>query len=271
MPTTVAIGSVGTFVNELQRFLNELHSDLVRLKADGIFGPKTRERVMEFQSQNQLVEDGVVGPITWERLYELMVKLGMDLTDKTFGNNLGRQAVVAIANAEASAQLNVVAAKQSGGPDPQNPKKLFRKGYQHLLKYFRISAPKQGAQNQTYFNEDVIRYLTTVGKLEPMAHWCGIFALWAIKTAMMPVGIWKMGQGISSVTGFKQIAAKAAASGDVGYVHSPFEHHFIIKKVYQDEHSKWWASTIEGNSSPNSNFSFKERELSSIDRFYSCF
>ncbi len=146
MPTTVAIGSVGTFVNELQRFLNELHSDLVRLKADGIFGPKTRERVMEFQSQNQLVEDGVVGPITWERLYELMVKLGMDLTDKTFGNNLGRQAVVAIANAEASAQLNVVAAKQSGGPDPQNPKKSFRKGDQHLQKQvFSNLRPKAGS------------------------------------------------------------------------------------------------------------------------------
>lgn len=41
---------------------------LLNIKADGIFGVKTRERVVEFQKMNSLRPDGIVGPLTWEKL-----------------------------------------------------------------------------------------------------------------------------------------------------------------------------------------------------------
>lgn len=143
-------------------------------------------------------------------------------------------------------------------------------GHEKLLKYFRIAAPKAGAINQTYYSEYNIRYLVVPLKIEPMPHWCGIFALWAIKTAMVPVGTWVDGGGIGSVSGFKLINKTSAAPGDVGYIHTPFQHHFLIEQVFVQSGVKW-VKTIEGNSSPSSNFSFQDRELSKINAVYSCF
>jgi hypothetical protein len=48
------------------------------------------------------------------------------------------------------------------------------------------------------------------------------------------------------------------------------DNHFIIEQVF-DQNGVRTASTIEGNSAPNSNFSFQNRPLSSIDAFYTCF
>lgn len=55
-------GDRGDFVKELQTALK------AGLVADGIFGPKTRTAVVDFQKANQLVPDGLVGPYTWEVL-----------------------------------------------------------------------------------------------------------------------------------------------------------------------------------------------------------
>lgn len=54
------IGSRGTSVKLLQQKLN--------LVEDGIFGPITEERVMDFQQKHGLVPDGIVGPATWAKL-----------------------------------------------------------------------------------------------------------------------------------------------------------------------------------------------------------
>lgn len=50
----------GEDVRELQRHLG--------ITADGIFGPKTKAAVIEFQEANELVPDGICGPKTWEAL-----------------------------------------------------------------------------------------------------------------------------------------------------------------------------------------------------------
>ena len=195
MPQTLSIGALGAAVTELQNALNELPTKLALLKADGVFGQKTRARVVEFQGDNGLDADGVVGPITWEKLLALVAALA----EVPQANDLGRIAVVAVARAEAS--IPGVAAKLPGGKDPADARKRsFRMGHTRLLKYFRAT----GAASATPFMEAAVTDLEKQGQLAPMPHWCGIFALWAVKTAGMNVGGWNLGKGISSVAGFRQ-------------------------------------------------------------------
>lgn len=64
------MGMFGQGVDVLQSALNNrppsAHPPLV---VDGVFGQKTRTRVMEFQSANGLTPDGVVGPLTRAALH----------------------------------------------------------------------------------------------------------------------------------------------------------------------------------------------------------
>lgn len=71
MPETVRIGSRGPTVTFLQAQLNLVRPDLLPpLAMDGIFGPKTQARVMEFQRDKLLAVDGIVGPKTWAALLQ---------------------------------------------------------------------------------------------------------------------------------------------------------------------------------------------------------
>jgi hypothetical protein len=266
MPATLRLGSFGSEVKQLQQSLNLLPTLLPRLVADSSFGPKTHGRTVEFQKQSSLLPDGIVGPFTWAKLFELVAQLvppgtmppGLGTPPAPVPGNAKRADVVQAANAEAI--QGGVAAKSPGGKDSTNAR-TFRMGHEKLLKYFRLAAPN-------VFNEDAIKYLTTPGQLAPCPHWCGIFALWAVKAANVPVGTWKMGSGISSVSGFKQISKSNAQNGDVGYVHQPFQHHFIIKEVGAGGS----LVTVEGNSGVDSSFSIKtNRTLNNIDAVYSPF
>lgn len=53
-------GSKGELVKVLQNILG--------LKEDGVFGPRTRKAVQAFQRENKLYPDGIVGPMTWKKL-----------------------------------------------------------------------------------------------------------------------------------------------------------------------------------------------------------
>jgi len=73
-------------------------------------------------------------------------------------------------------------------PDPGDPTK--RKGWERLLDYFHKSAPGVWADN------DITKFKGQI------PDWCGIFALWAIKTGGVSwVGTWRRGHGIASVPG----------------------------------------------------------------------
>jgi lysozyme family protein len=48
----------------IQRRLNELGAN-PQLAVDGVYGPKTKRAVREFQARHRLQDDGIAGPVTW--------------------------------------------------------------------------------------------------------------------------------------------------------------------------------------------------------------
>lgn len=66
------IGSRGSEVTKLQGNLNRLlPQEFPQLSTDGAFGPKTKDRVIKFQSKNGLRPDGIAGPKTLARIQQL--------------------------------------------------------------------------------------------------------------------------------------------------------------------------------------------------------
>jgi hypothetical protein len=61
----VKVGDQGVEVYTIQYLLR---ANGLNLNPDGIFGPQTRARVEDFQTQKNLAKDGIVGPQTWSAL-----------------------------------------------------------------------------------------------------------------------------------------------------------------------------------------------------------
>lgn len=69
----IKYGASGEDVTLIQTWLDGLskvYSFIPEVSIDGIFGPKTLDAVIMFQTWAGLIADGVVGPLTWDRLYE---------------------------------------------------------------------------------------------------------------------------------------------------------------------------------------------------------
>lgn len=60
---TLNLGSSGPNVKLIQSLLNRIGYNSGTV--DGIFGPSTRQAVIQFQINNNLIADGIVGPQTW--------------------------------------------------------------------------------------------------------------------------------------------------------------------------------------------------------------
>jgi hypothetical protein len=116
-------------------------------------------------------------------------------------------------------------------PDPV-AKKYRRQGWDRLLEYFHVAAPGMIPDDNIIFAG------------YPLPDWCGIFALWAIKTAGLPVGTWRPSLGIGSVRGFEFVDRNHGESpqpGDVGcFIHNG--HMDLIYRVNGDT-----VETIDGN------------------------
>lgn len=69
----LALGSRGEDVIHLQVLLNYLGGDNVLIE-DGIFGKKTRARVIQYQQSTGLAADGIVGPFTGKSLTRQAIK-----------------------------------------------------------------------------------------------------------------------------------------------------------------------------------------------------
>ncbi|HSH93007.1 MAG TPA: peptidoglycan-binding domain-containing protein, partial [Roseimicrobium sp.] len=63
-------GTQGADVRAVQDVLNFHVRRLAPLAVDGVFGPLTHARVVEFQKSNQLKPDGIIGPLTMAKLFE---------------------------------------------------------------------------------------------------------------------------------------------------------------------------------------------------------
>jgi len=64
---TLSEGSTGADVKRLQRLFVMMKAAPVEA-IDGIFGPKTKMAVIDFQTSNGLTADGIVGNQTWAKL-----------------------------------------------------------------------------------------------------------------------------------------------------------------------------------------------------------
>jgi lysozyme len=62
-PVPLRLGSRGQVVAKLQQLLNKQGANIG--VADGAFGPRTKNAVINFQKSRQLSPDGIVGPRTW--------------------------------------------------------------------------------------------------------------------------------------------------------------------------------------------------------------
>ena len=69
--TIYKIGSRGAVVKQIQRALS--------IYPDGVFGPLTRERVIDFQREKSLTPDGIVGPATLAKLLPQTVATALHL------------------------------------------------------------------------------------------------------------------------------------------------------------------------------------------------
>ena len=65
-PATIQQGATGATVRWLQYLL--VRRTLSFTDIDGVFGPKTKHGVEEFQQSEHLTVDGIVGPATWGSL-----------------------------------------------------------------------------------------------------------------------------------------------------------------------------------------------------------
>lgn len=65
---TIAKGSTGTYVKQVQEKLIQKGYSIGAYGTDGIFGSATEQAVKNFQADNGLVADGIVGTKTWEKL-----------------------------------------------------------------------------------------------------------------------------------------------------------------------------------------------------------
>jgi peptidoglycan hydrolase-like protein with peptidoglycan-binding domain len=62
------MGSASDDVRKLQEMLNVVITTTPPLQTDGIFGPKTQARVVQFQTNLRLKPDGIIGPVTSKAL-----------------------------------------------------------------------------------------------------------------------------------------------------------------------------------------------------------
>lgn len=78
--------------------------------------------------------------------------------------------------------------------------------------------------------------------------WCGIFALWCLHQAGLDTDEhWKIGAGFLLQNPHPMHFTTDPQPGDIGYVASPFQHHFIVESVENPSMAARHIHSIDGN------------------------
>lgn len=228
MPATLSLGSVGPLVKQLQDGLNQLVSRLPRLVPDGQFGPKTRSRVQELQSSNQLSADGVVGPMTWELLARLLQQVAQ--------GGLPTVANMSSSTFDTLRPLVLVLAQQHMGKVDFGQMINGRpKGIDFIKEVFEFAASTR-LTDANFRTNGTGAWAPTpwVGQHHHVKSWCGIFAVYCYRKAGIPVR-WDLGVGGPvgpiRLRTFRHDFAALLKPGDIGCVGTN-THHFLIETIH---------------------------------------
>jgi len=152
-----------------------------------------------------------------------------------------------------------VASSLPGEPDEHGHK--TRQGWNRLREYFCKATGHDPLPTSV---EQAVKYHG-----RPLPDWCGIFAVWAMKSAGLPIGNWVFRRGIGAVPGMA--STTSPQRGDVGFLnHGEFkghQHMDIIAEVNDDG----TISTIDGNSTAGRVTGPTPRPRSLFDGFYTAF
>jgi len=265
-------GSRGDDVIVLQRVLNSAgKSRFSNLADDGMFGPKTSQRVYEFQTANQLSADGIVGDKTWSQL-DLIVKIIDHLVNQIppekeqamrqriadfamhYQLKLGWRASDRVGSPASSFRIAANHAADGWKFDPhahppqqtsRNDLRL-RQGGLALATIFKFAWPNRASRNSplNISTRAVKNYALGIGSRNDfdIESWCGVFAMYVYRTAGIDVK-WN-----AHANKFKGVIGRPPQKGDLGV--SGFgsadtggrNHHFIVINV-----AGGIAQTIEGN------------------------
>ncbi len=152
----LSVGSKGDNVKQLQQILG--------VTPDGIFGPKTQQAVINYQSQNGLKPDGIVGPLTTQALNKQSSNSTAQPNSAVPNSQLG------LLGAIADVATNTYSTKNSGltldealnaaQNDPNivakysDMLKLDQQGFQQALQELQRSTSSNDQQQKIQFEND---------------------------------------------------------------------------------------------------------------------
>lgn len=267
----LGFGAVGAPVARLQDALNLDPARSRTLVADGLFGRRTRGRVMEFQAARGAAADGVAGPVTLGLLgkfFDLLDHAGKRVVPDH--ERATRRRIVAIAQATLAAwgwSDTQTATPPKAGPQialrhMKDAATRERHGGWSLGMIFQIAGADDAARCLRIPPDYAVgemwaktgkgaHYPRTLAAEEKwysdhrnndVVNYCGIFALYVSRLAGVRLSDWRVG-GISANTGMKPVPPKDARPGDVGLMSpSGRNHHFIVIERKGD-----MIESIDGN------------------------
>jgi len=276
MNPTLRIGSSGSAVVLLQTLLNNAMPGRPKLVPDGMFGPATRARVVEFQISKGLVPDGVAGPATWAALGSSSVPGGTPLPGGNQPSTQGPPAVTppppAPSGSEAAARDRIVAFATKQYLDfgwhtntsfsPSNPRiagkrcsdpsTRKRQGGNQLFDIFTTAGAPGASRCHTLSLQAEAMYARSYSAQErnntDIVSWCGIFALYCYIRSGLRLSNWPLKYSIGKPKAGDQFRIRGTGEqiqpGDIGiFEPSKGNHHFVVTAVAGDR-----VSSIDGNS-----------------------
>ena len=273
MLPTLSFGSYGETVRLLQGALNAWpKSKQPPLSVDGAFGPKTNNKVREFQGGSNLAADGVVGPLTWAQLEPLIkaIKAAYPIPgdEAAAGERIAAGAEAAHLalgwtrnDVYSPANQHIAAAKCADSNSPGRP----RQGAMALAQIFAIAEVPGAFQSRIpRISQEAVgkwQQQTVEGTVwrngNDLCAWCGIFTVYILRSVGFTIpGGWgsqkqyvkEAQDAFNKKTGDGSVYRlftdpKQAFRGCIGVVKpTTSNHHFIVT-----DNKDGVVSSIDGN------------------------